>query len=278
MHRMPFIQETKMSLATRKTLIAPGVIAGIGVLAAAGFVWSGAYDVGADEPHWPATHAVLETLRQRSINVRASKLQVPSDLANPSRIRQGAGNYAAMCSGCHLSPGVEATEMSKGLYPSPPNLTRQAVEASRAFWAIKHGIKASGMPAWGKSMEDEYIWNMAAFLQELPRLDAAGYQALVDSSGGHSHGGGETKPHEHEHGSGNAPPHEHDGAMARNHHEGNDADPRDSPATPRPHTHAPGTPPHQDAPATSPEPASEPVTPPSTTPESHDEHDHHQPL
>jgi hypothetical protein len=26
---------------------------------------------------------------------------------------------------------------------------------ARAFWVLKHGIKASGMPAWGKSMDDK---------------------------------------------------------------------------------------------------------------------------
>jgi hypothetical protein len=38
---------------------------------------------------------------------------------------------------------------------------------------------------------------MVAFVQQLPKLDADKYQALVASSGGHSHGGGETEPHAH---------------------------------------------------------------------------------
>lgn len=267
-----------MSFATRKTLAALGAVTGLGVLVAAGFVGSGAYDVGADEPHWAATHAVLEALRDRSINVRADQLQVPTNLANPSRIRQGAGNYAAMCAGCHLSPGVVETEMSKGLYPPPPNLTKQAVDASRAFWAIKHGIKASGMPAWGKSMEDEYIWNMAAFLQELPGLDVAGYKALVDSSGGHSHGGGETTPHGH--GESEVPPHERRQVTEPQHPRGKVEAGHEGVATaPRaPHSHAPGTPPHEDAaaPAAVPEPEPAASTPPEPA-NSHGEHDHHQP-
>src|SRR3546814_12702681 len=78
---------------------------------------------------------------------------------------------AAMCTGCHLAPGMSETEMSRGLYPAPPDLTKTTVEAAEAFWVIKHGIKASGMPAWGKSMDEEYIWNMAAFLRVLPTLD-----------------------------------------------------------------------------------------------------------
>src|SRR5690606_21945646 len=89
------------------------------------------------------------------------------------------------------------TEMSQGLYPAPPNLSQYGVDAPKAFCVIKHGIKASGMPAWGKNMEDEYIWNIAAFLQVLPTLDAAAYRELGDSSEGHAHGGGETHDDDH---------------------------------------------------------------------------------
>lgn len=186
---MPFI--------TRRSLFTLGTLAALALLLAAGFVWSGIYNIGADDTHTRPVYAVLESLRQRSIETRAARLQVPANLDDPARIRQGAGNYDAMCTGCHLAPGAPATELSQGLYPQPPDLSTQAVDAAEAFWVVKHGIKASGMPAWGRSMEDEYIWNMAAFLQQLPRLDAAGYQALVASSGGHSHGGGETGGHAH---------------------------------------------------------------------------------
>ena len=185
-----------MPFVTRKTLFVLGCLSGAAVLAAAAFVWSGAYNIGADDQHTRPVYVLMQTMRERSIEARASKLQVP-DLKDPARIRQGAGNYNAMCMGCHLAPGMQATELSRGLYPAPPDLTQDRLDAAKAFWVIKHGIKASGMPAWGKSMEDEYIWNMAAFLQRLPKLDAAQYQALVESSGGHDHGGGETKPHHH---------------------------------------------------------------------------------
>ena len=98
-----------------------------------------------------------------------------------------------MCARCHLKPGAEDTEISRGLYPKPPGLARSTTtDPARAFWVIKHGIKATGMPAWGKSMEDSYIWDMVAFLQQLPQMSAEQYRAEVRASGGHSHGGGET--------------------------------------------------------------------------------------
>ena len=286
-----------MPFVTRKSLLTLSVLSGIAVLAVAGFVWSRIYNIGADDQHTRPVYALMETMRERSIEARAGELKVP-DLKDPARITQGAGNYNAMCMGCHLAPGMADTELSKGLYPAPPNLAQETVEAAEAFWVIKHGIKASGMPAWGKSMEDEYIWNMAAFLQELPKLNAQQYQALVESSGGHSHGGGETKPHEdpegieddhgdaaeehgdmkgmvmeeakpHAHPAGTPP---HDDAAAD--HSGMKMD--KAPAA-KPHSHAPGTPAHDDTP-----PAAKPAADehagmvmPETKPEDH-KNDGHQ--
>ncbi len=186
------------------------------------FVWSGAFNIAADEPHWPLTAWLMETARDRSIAARASDVIVPA-LEDESQIRAGAGNYDAMCAGCHLQPGVERSEASAGLYPAPPNLTRRRIDdAARAFWVVKHGIKMSGMPAWGRSMEDEPIWGMVAFMQQLPDMSPDRYRELVDASGGHSHGGKgdrpqddggtppaapavEAKPKSHA----DAPPHEH---------------------------------------------------------------------
>jgi mono/diheme cytochrome c family protein len=165
----------------------------VGLLVVAGVVLSGMISVAADEPHTGVVHALLETARNRSIEVRSDDIAVPA-LDDEEQIRAGAGNYDSMCVGCHLAPGMAATELSNGLYPSPPKLAEAGIygDPAKTFWVIKHGIKATGMPAWGKSMADSYIWEMVAFLQKLPDLDEEAYRALVASSGGHQHGGSET--------------------------------------------------------------------------------------
>lgn len=183
-----------MKSKARTAVLAGSILATVAIVAA-GVIWSGTYNIAADAPHTRPVHALLEIARERSIHTRAGELQVPPGLGSEEQIREGAGNYDAMCAACHLAPGVSQTELSRGLYPSPPDLTASMVDQAKAFWVIKHGIKASGMPAWGLSMGDEYIWNMAAFLQKLPDLDATQYRELVASSGGHSHGGGETMGH-----------------------------------------------------------------------------------
>jgi len=166
-------------------------LAGLLALTAVGtgaFIWSGAYNIAADDPHWPLTESVIRTVRDSSVEARLSGIAAPN-LDDESLIRAGSGNYDAMCAGCHLEPGEDHSELSTGLYPSPPDLVRDGIDdPAEAFWIIKHGIKMTGMPAWGKSMEDEYIWGMVAFLQRLPEMSADQYHELVEASEGHVHG------------------------------------------------------------------------------------------
>jgi mono/diheme cytochrome c family protein len=145
---------------------------------AALFIYSGVYNIGADDHHTKPVFAVLQTLRNRSIRVRSERIRVPS-LDDPQMILKGAGQYAAMCTGCHLAPGLADSEIRPGLYPQPPNLSRVRVDPKDAFWAIKHGIKMSAMPAWGASHDDPTIWSMVAFLQKLPDMTPAQYKEIV---------------------------------------------------------------------------------------------------
>lgn len=231
-----------MPFVTRKSMFTLAVISAIAGLAIGGFVWSGMYNIGADDAHLRPTYTMLRLMRERSIIRHARDIEVPQ-LEDAALIRQGAGNYDSMCKGCHLAPAMGETELSKGLYPSPPDFSRlEPVDPAHAFWVTKHGIKASGMPAWGRSMDDEFIWGMVAFLQQLPRLDAAAYKALVASSGGHSHGGGETRPGA----DAESTPDDH-GAM--------EGMPTDESG---PHAHPPGTPVDHHEPTTTPKVTSEP--------------------
>lgn len=166
----------------------------LGLAVGAAAVYFGALDIAADTPHSPLVYSLIETAREQSIGRRTRDLTAPANLDDSGRVRRGAGNYAAMCAGCHLAPGKADSEIRMGLYPTPPDLSRPvkttAGEASRQFWIIKHGIKATAMPAWSKGgMEDEAIWDLVAFLQSLPSLSVNQYVALVEESDGHSHGG-----------------------------------------------------------------------------------------
>ena len=147
------------------------------------FIWFGIYNIAADAPHSRPVYVLLESLRDRSIAVHARSIQPPADLEAPAHVGAGAGLYAEMCQGCHLGPGIDPTEMAQGLYPQAPELAKSTdLSAAQKFWIIKHGVKLTAMPAWGKTHPDPLIWDMVAFLQKLPSMSPAQYKAAVASA------------------------------------------------------------------------------------------------
>lgn len=164
-------------------LIAGSLLAlSVVLVGAAAVIYAGVYDVGADEPHTQPVFWLMQTVRSQSITAHATDA-IPTDLNDPKRITSGAGQYDEMCSSCHLAPGMQRTEISRGLYPRAPELRRGSqLSPAEQFWVLKHGIKMTGMPAWGVTHDDDVLWDVVAFLRKLPELTADQYQNLVKSA------------------------------------------------------------------------------------------------
>lgn len=146
-------------------------------------VHMGSFDVAADTPHSQPVFWLMNTVRENSIAIRAAGIAVPSDLTDAKRIVSGAAQYDEMCSVCHLAPGMKRTEISRGLYPRAPELRRgSSLKPAEEFWVVKHGLKMTGMPAWGVTHDDELLWDVVAFLRKLSELSADQYQELVKSA------------------------------------------------------------------------------------------------
>ena len=78
-----------------RTILATVVIAyGVVILGGGIFIYSGAYHMGATEPHWPITQSVLETARIRSIKAHAADIEVPADLGDNAKIVKGVEHFA----------------------------------------------------------------------------------------------------------------------------------------------------------------------------------------
>jgi cytochrome c553 len=167
------------------------------VLGAVAFIYSGIFNVAATDPHWSFTHSVLETARVRSIKVHAAGIKAPGNLGDHKMVVSGTSHFAEHCSSCHTAPGVDASELAKGMYPKPPTLaSANQWSPGELFWIIRHGIKMSGMPAW-PDHSDEDIWSIIAFLQKLPKMSEQDYGSLVKESmeaGGHKTQGNDCAP------------------------------------------------------------------------------------
>jgi mono/diheme cytochrome c family protein len=160
-----------------------GCAAFCSIICAGLFVASGLYNIGADDHHTKLVYGIIVQLRNRSIEARSSGIEV-REITDRAKLAAGAQRYAALCSGCHLAPGVEKSDIRIGMYPHPPSLAQEeAQEPRRAFWIVKHGIKMSAMPSWSKVMNDQEIWEVVGFLRKMPDMSPETYQELSRKPG-----------------------------------------------------------------------------------------------
>ena len=174
------------------------------------FIYSGWYNVSANEQENGIMKWVLNTTKDRSIEFRSKDITVP-DLNDSSMLKEGFEHYNEMCVSCHGAPGLEETEVSVGLNPTAPYLVKVAkeIDPKELFWITKNGIKMTGMPAWGKTHSDEKIWAIVAFVKKLPNMTAEEYQKMESPSG--TMEGDEKHPDENE-------PQTHSHSVEEHHH------------------------------------------------------------
>ncbi|MBD3219322.1 MAG: cytochrome c [candidate division Zixibacteria bacterium] len=158
------------------------------------FINSGMYNIAATSEHTGLTLKIINATKDNSIRKHAKGIDAP-DLSDSAMIREGFEHFDQMCVTCHGAIGISKDEFAKGLYPLPPALSEEIEEWSAAelFWITKHGIKMTGMPAFGDTHNDEAIWPIVAFMQKLPEMSYYDYTNLRSGAEEQDFG------HEHEH-------------------------------------------------------------------------------
>jgi mono/diheme cytochrome c family protein len=171
--------------AGRRSVLVLGALLVLVAAAAVG-IYALLDNIAAVVPHTQPVYWLFETVRERSVAARARDIVVPKNLDDANRISKGADEYAEMCSGCHLAPGMERTEISRGLYPRAPELRHKTdLTPAEQFWIVKHGVKMTGMPAWGVTHDDELLWDVVAFVRKLPELTPEQYETMVKTAPKH---------------------------------------------------------------------------------------------
>jgi mono/diheme cytochrome c family protein len=114
---------------------------------------------------------------------RLRALAVPGEFATRSNpvprtldaIRSGMAHYADHCASCHANDGSGATEMGQAMYPPAPDMRQsstQELSDGALFYIIEHGIRFTGMPAWGTGTPEgeESSWQLVHFIRHLPGI------------------------------------------------------------------------------------------------------------
>ena len=160
-------------------------------------LWLETSNVAATQAHRAGVGWFLAAVRDRSVEIQSATI-VPADLNESGLLHKGVHEYDAMCVICHGAPGREPSVIGRGLNPVPPKLDTAEVQAysdAELYWIITHGIRMTGMPAFGPTHDERTIWSLVAFLRHLPGMSAQRYAAMVEAASGHQNSG--THPHTH---------------------------------------------------------------------------------
>ena len=90
-------------------------------------------------------------------------------------IEKALEHYADHCATCHANDGSGDTAIGRGLYPKAPDMragNTQSLTDGELFSIIEHGIRLTGMPAWGNGTPEgeRESWGLVHFIRRLPKL------------------------------------------------------------------------------------------------------------
>lgn len=165
------------------------------LLACLGLIYSGIIGVSASGAGGGFTDWLFRTVVTASVESGAEAVEAP-DLSGDGRLRDGAELYRENCAGCHGSPGAAPADFARGLHPRPPELADRAGRWSTGelFWITKHGIRMTGMPAWGRTLDDDAIWAIVAAARAMPDMSASDWRKLVPQEASSAVDAGEQAP------------------------------------------------------------------------------------
>ena len=141
----------------------------------------GLVPVNADGTHSRLEAKIMPRILHASIAKHATGEANPL-LLNEDNLKAGVGTYKALCVRCHSTPTGNPSTYGQSFYPPAPQLSGgvQGYSDSELFWTIKHGIRNTGMPAWGNIISDDEIWQIVGLLrnsQDLPPSVEAAWDA-----------------------------------------------------------------------------------------------------
>jgi thiosulfate dehydrogenase len=131
----------------------------------------GKVPIGADNPPGFIERRVADMAMDRYIDLNAPKQPNPMRPTVENLIA-GARAYEQNCSFCHGGVARRTSPMRTKFNPPVPQIL-QAVPGdpdSHLFWAVKHGIRLSGMPSWDGVLSDAQMWQIVAFIKNSGKL------------------------------------------------------------------------------------------------------------
>jgi thiosulfate dehydrogenase len=153
-----------------------GIIFALLVAAAGGFafLFLGYMPTNADSTPPHIERRIANNALDASMDRHAPRVSSPVPPTD-SNLIDGMKIYTMNCSGCHGTLDKQPSPQAHSFYPPPPQLILHPLDDPdwHIYYAVRTGIRYTGMPAWNKALSDGDIWKVTLFLSHLQKLPAA---------------------------------------------------------------------------------------------------------
>jgi mono/diheme cytochrome c family protein len=159
-----------------------GVLVVIVTGALAAFVYVKSTGLSARAMPGSAETAMARRVRAWAVPSEYGDLRNPV-LRNDESVRNGMEHFADHCATCHANDGSGDTDMGKGMFPPAPDMRDAATQEltdGELFYIIEHGVRFTGMPAWGTGTVEgeEASWHLVHFIRRLPNITSEETEAM----------------------------------------------------------------------------------------------------
>jgi mono/diheme cytochrome c family protein len=141
------------------------------VLIALGVANFGLIPTNADAVPPPLERRIAMSALDASMERHAPRVSNPVTPTDENLI-DGMKVYTMNCSVCHGTLDDKPSPLEKSFYPPVPQLILDPLDDPEwhIYYAIRTGIRYTGMPSWSKAMSDQDIWKVTAFLSRVEKL------------------------------------------------------------------------------------------------------------
>jgi mono/diheme cytochrome c family protein len=83
--------------------------------------------------------------------------------------------YTMNCAGCHGGVDLKPNPFGQSFYPPVPQLIVHPMDDPEwhIYYATRTGIRYTAMPAWNKTLTEQEMWKVTAFLSRIEKLPPA---------------------------------------------------------------------------------------------------------
>lgn len=141
------------------------------IVGAAAFLLLGFMPTNADATPPSLEHRVAMSALDAAMDRHAPHVTSPVPPTDENLI-DGMKVYTMNCALCHGTLDLKPSPLEKSFYPPPPQIILDPLDDPEwhIFYAVRTGVRYTGMPSWSKALSEQDMWKVTAFLSRIEKL------------------------------------------------------------------------------------------------------------